>query len=117
MARGKMKRRLSHGEKVSNGRARGSVCERSGKRWIALSCKVSEGIVSDFIEVRCAFERAVENAPTGAETSGTGFAQNLAEQTIIVAERIRQSQSRREIVPTGGCQRARNMRISGKHPP
>src|ERR1700733_5218427 len=112
-----MQRRLGHREKVCNGRARGSIRKRSRKRRLTLARVVSERRVANFIEVGSAFERAVKDAPTRADARRSGFAQNLAEQTVIVSERISQSQPWSEIVPTGGRQRARNTWVTRKHPP
>src|ERR1700740_952873 len=110
MTRRKMQRRLGYGEKVCNGRASGSVRERRGKRWLALPRIVSERSISNFIEVRGTLKRAVENAPAGAKTCGTRFAQNLAKQPVVVSERIGQSQPRSKVVPTRGRQRVRTSR-------
>ena len=112
-----IQRRLGHREKVCNGRSRGAVRERRGKSRLILPRVVSERRISNFIEVRGAFKRAVEDAPTSAKTCRTGFAQNLAKQTVIVSERIRQAQPRRKVVPTRGRQRARNAGIPGNTQP
>src|ERR1700730_4915016 len=114
---GKEQRRLGYWEKVGDRRARGTIGKRSRKRRLTLARKVSEWRVTDFIEVRCAFKCAVENAPTRADARCPGFAQNLAEHSVIVSERIGQSQPRREVIPTGGRQRARNTWVTRKHPP
>src|SRR5579863_1845265 len=113
---GEIQRRLGHREKICNGRARKAVRERSRKSRLVLPRVVSERSIANFIEVRGAFKRAVEDAPTSAEASGTGLSQNLTKQTVIVSERIGQSQPRRKVVPTGGRQRARNSWIPRKHP-
>src|ERR1700693_2067749 len=113
----KEQRRLGYREKVGDRSSRGTIRKRSRKSRLTLPRKISEWSVSNFVEVRCALERAVENPPTRADARRPGFAQDLAEYSVIVSKRIRQSQSRRKMVPTGGRQRARNTWISGEHPP
>src|SRR5277367_1574401 len=108
--------RRSHREKVGNRGAGRAIGKGSRKGRFALARKVSEGGVTNFVEVGRAFKGAVENTPTDADASVPGLAKNLAEQTIIVTQRIGQSQARSEIIPTDRRQRLGDVRITWENP-
>src|ERR1700733_12140949 len=110
----RMRRRLRRREKLRVRRAGRSRDERRRKRRSKLAGVVSERSIADFIEVRGSLEARIENAEACANAGAFARPEDFAEYAVMIAKRIGQSQSRREIVPPRRSKRSRNMRVGGE---